>query len=208
MRGWTDLAINGSFWIGAALGAVGAVVLLDPACIDPVNTAGAPAFLIGALLALVIFFMRLWLPESPRWLMTHGRVAEAERDRRRHRGGFARSRHFIRTGPWPAVSLRTRSRRLGEVSRRCDAHPHARRSWARADDRAGVFLQRDLLHLCAGADRFLRGASQKVGWYILPFAAGNVLGPLLLGRLFDTIGRRPMIAFTYAISGVLLAVAG
>src|SRR6476469_4656729 len=77
VRGWTDLVINGSFWIGAALGALAAIVLLDPAVIDPEHGWRA-AFLSGAILALIVFFMRLWLPESPRWLMTHGRAREAE----------------------------------------------------------------------------------------------------------------------------------
>src|SRR5437870_12684161 len=67
VRGWTDLCINGSFWVGAAMGALGAIVLLDPAVIDP-EYGWRLAFLIGALLALMIFFMRMWLPESPRWL--------------------------------------------------------------------------------------------------------------------------------------------
>src|SRR3989475_12092280 len=75
-RGWTDLAINGSFWIGAAIGAAGSLVLLDPNLLAP-DLGWRLAFLIGAVLGLIIFLMRLWLPESPRWLMTPGRGAEA-----------------------------------------------------------------------------------------------------------------------------------
>ena len=71
LRGWTDLLINGSFWLGAALGAGGSIVLLDPAFIDPA-IGWRLAFLIGATIGLVIVVMRLWIPESPRWLMTHG----------------------------------------------------------------------------------------------------------------------------------------
>jgi MFS family permease len=73
------------------------------------------------------------------------------------------------------------------------------------DGRAGLFLQCNLFHICTGLDRLLRRAGRSVGWYILPFAAGNFLGPLLLGRLFDTVGRKIMIGLTYAVSGVLLA---
>ena len=78
VRGWSDLVINGSFWVGAAAGALGSLVLLNPTMINP-EIGWRIAFLIGATLALVIFFMRLWLPESPRWLITHGRVQEAQR---------------------------------------------------------------------------------------------------------------------------------
>ena len=75
-RGWTDLVINGSFWIGAAMGAVAAIVLLDPALIGP-DLGWRLAYFSGAALGLVVFVMRLWIPESPRWLMIHGRPDEA-----------------------------------------------------------------------------------------------------------------------------------
>ena len=77
-RGWTDLVINGSFWIGAALGAVSAIVLLDPQVIDP-DLGWRLAFLTGAALGLIVVVMRLWIPESPRWLMIHGRPEQALR---------------------------------------------------------------------------------------------------------------------------------
>ncbi len=77
MRGHTDLVINGSFWIGAGFGALGTLVLLDPAYIAPAYGWRA-AFLIGAVLGLPIFFLRFFIPESPRWLAMHGREDEAE----------------------------------------------------------------------------------------------------------------------------------
>ena len=75
-RGWTDLVINGSFWIGAAIGAASAILLLDPAIIDP-DIGWRLAYLTGACLGLIVFVMRMWIPESPRWLMIHGRPDEA-----------------------------------------------------------------------------------------------------------------------------------
>ncbi len=205
VRGWTDLVINGSFWIGAALGAVGAIVLLDPAVIDPEH-GWRLAFLIGAVLAIVIFFMRLWIPESPRWLITHGRADEAERIVAGIEARFA---------PAPANDLprsRLRARRstpLSEVARVL-FRDHRQRTLVGLSLMASqAFLYNAIFFTYALILTDFYGIpSANVGWYLLPFAAGNFLGPLLLGRLFDTIGRRPMIAFTYIVSGLLLAGAG
>ena len=205
-RGWTDLLINGSFWIGAALGAVSAILLLDPKWID-IDLGWRLAYLTGAGLGLVVFLMRMWIPESPRWLITHGRPEEANaimRDIESSVGADAPDR------PWPKLKLRMRDHTpLREV----------------AHTLFGVYRQRSLVGLVLmTAQAFFYNAifftfalvltdfygieASQVGWYILPFAAGNFFGPLVLGRLFDTWGRRPMITLTYGVSGVLLALSG
>jgi MFS family permease len=205
VRGWTDLVINGSFWIGAALGAVGAIVLLDPAVIDPEH-GWRLAFLIGAVLATVIFVMRLWIPESPRWLITHGRADEAERIVAEIEAGFA----LAPANDLPRARLRARrSTPLSEVVRVLFLTQRQRTLVGLSLMASQAFLYNAIFFTYALILTDFYGIpSANVGWYLLPFAAGNFLGPLLLGRLFDTIGRRPMIAFTYIVSGLLLAGAG
>ena len=209
VRGWTDLVINGSFWIGAALGALGAVVLLDEAVLDP-EIGWRLAFLIGALLAVVVFFMRLWLPESPRWLMTHGRAPEAEAIVAGIEDGLRRRGHTIGTDALPRVRLRARrSTPLAEVAATLLRAQRQRTLVGLALMASQAFFYNAIFFTYALVlTEFYGIPSAQVGWYILPFAAGNVLGPILLGRFFDTLGRRPMIAFTYLMSGLLLALTG
>jgi len=206
VRGWTDLVINGSFWIGAALGALGSIVLLDPAVIDP-EYGWRLAFLIGAALASIIFFMRLWIPESPRWLMTHGRAEEAERV---IAGIEARLGVVDVPADLPRVRLRMRrSTPLAEVARTLFVLHRQRTIVGLSLMAAQAFFYNAIFFTYAlMLTDFYAIPAGHVGWYLLPFAAGNFLGPLLLGRLFDTRGRRPMIAFTYIISGLLLAASG
>ena len=115
VRGWTELVINGSYWIGAALGAAGSLVLLDPALFNPA-IGWRLAFFIGATIGLVIFVLRTWIPESPRWLITHGRQEEADAIMRSIEDRFARAGYVLAKGPFPSVKLRARARLMLEES--------------------------------------------------------------------------------------------
>jgi MFS family permease len=208
-RGHTDLVINGSFWIGAAAGAGGSIILLDPSVLPP-DLGWRAAFFIGSILGLGILLLRSWIPESPRWPMTHGRADEAhailERIEDHHR-----ARGHVIPDQEPAL-FRLTSRRFTPLREVWHTlfHAHRRRTLvglalmvAQAFFYNAIFFTYALV-----LTDFYGIAASDVGWYLLPFAAGNFLGPLLLGRLFDTVGRRPMITFTYALSGVLLALTG
>src|SRR3954470_16792289 len=208
-RGWTDLVINGSFWIGAAIGATSAIVLLDPALIGP-DLGWRLGYLTGAGLGLVVFVMRMWIPESPRWLMIHGRpeqahaiVDEIEQSARGHMQDHLRE-------ALPKVRLRMRSHTpLREVARTLLVTHRQRSVVGLVLMGAQAFFYNAIFFTFALVlTDFFGIPANHVGWYILPFAAGNFLGPLLLGRLFDTLGRRTMITLTYGVSGVLLAISG
>jgi MFS family permease len=208
LRGWTDLLINGSFWIGAALGAGGSIVLLDPAFIDP-GLGWRLAFLIGALIGLIILLMRRWIPESPRWLMTHGFANEADAVVRGIEAHFPPSARAP-AGTAARVKLRMRDHTpLGEVARALFVTYRERTFVGLSLMAAQAFFYNAIFFTYALILTDFYGIpANQVGWYILPFAAGNVLGPFLLGRLFDTIGRKVMITLTYAAAGILLAVTG
>ncbi len=202
-RGWTDLVINGSFWVGAAMGAAGSIILLDPHVIDPA-LGWRLAFLIGAAIGLVIVMMRFWIPESPRWLVTHGFAPAAEKIVR----GIEARLGCSGADEHGRVRLRTRRHTpLREVARALFVIYRRRTLVGLSLMAAQAFFYNAIFFTYALVlSDFYNTPANQVGWYILPFAAGNVLGPLLLGRLFDTVGRKIMIASTYALSGVMLAV--
>jgi MFS family permease len=213
VRGRVDLIINGSYWVGAAMGAAATLVLLDPRYI-PVWLGWRCAFAIGATLGLIVIFFRRWIPESPRWLMIHGRNHEAEQI-------VAEVEQTIMGADVAAVSVRgysdlwsTRVRTRTHTPWReiWDAivHEHRRRSFlgfvlmsTQAFFYNAIFFTYALVLM-----RFYDVPEKNVGAYLLPFALGNVLGPLLLGHLFDTIGRKQMITLTYGLAGILLAITG
>lgn len=200
-RGRTDLLVNGSFWVGAAIGALGAVVLLQPGLLPP-DMGWRAAFGIGAALGLVILYLRRFIPESPRWLMTHGRVDEAERVVRE-----IERRNGASDGSGKVARVRLVQRRVGlrDVARTLFRTYPRRSVYALVLMASQAFFYNAIFFTYALVlGRFFAIPEQDIGLYILPFAAGNFLGPLLLGRLFDTLGRKTMIGFTYAASGLLL----
>jgi MFS family permease len=216
-RGWTDLIINGSFWLGAALGAISAIVLLDPNWID-VDLGWRLAYLTGACLGLVVFVMRIWIPESPRWLIIHGHPDQANaimHDIERWVTGHTQDRSPVdsqdrRLRVWPKLKLRMRDHTpLLEVAHTLFKVYRDRSLVGLVLMIAQAFFYNAIFFTFALVlSDFYGIPADQVGWYILQFAAGNFLGPLVLGRLFDTLGRRPMIAFTYGASGILLALSG
>jgi MFS family permease len=201
-RGHTDLVVNGSFWIGAALGALATLVLLDPHLL-PNELGWRCAFGLGAVLGVIILWLRRYIPESPRWLMLHGRVAEAEQilDDIERRLEAAPRRESL-----PRLELRTRTLRLSDVARSL-LRDYPRRTAVTLVLMAtqAFFYNAIFFTYALVLGRYYGIGNDRIGLFLLPFAAGNFLGPLILGRWFDSFGRRPMIAITYAVSGLLLA---
>ncbi len=209
VRGRVDLAVNGTFWIGAALGSLSTLVLLDPHYL-PINLGWRLGFGIGAVLGLIIIFFRNAIPESPRWLMTRGHKEEAEQ--------------IVST--IEETIEQSEDKPLEPVDRSIKIRPHGPIGFAtiiqtmfnRYPSRTVLGLTMILAQafLYNGVSfafalilaKFYHIPTDRIGLYLLPFALGNFLGPLLLGPLFDTVGRRPMIAGTYAVSAVLLVLSG
>src|SRR5438105_2811557 len=209
-RGWTDLAINGTWWVGTAVGAVLTTVLLNPNLL-PVDVGWRLAFGMGAILGMAILFVRRYVPESPRWLMMHGRFDEADQVVSMIEHEIMREDR-IQSLPEPQGSMLIRPQgtvSYGKIARAMLKDYPTRSLMGFALMVGQAFLYNAIFFTYGLVlTTFYHIPASTIGLYLIPFAIGNIVGPLTLGRLFDTIGRRQMISFTYIISGVLLTITG
>lgn len=210
-RGVVDLAINGSYWLGTAFGAVLTVFLLNTAIL-PADLGWRIAFGLGAVLGLTILLVRRNVPESPRWMFIHGRDEDAE-----HLVDQIEARVEESTGEsLEAVpddkSIEVRQRRstgFGEIARTSVTRYPKRFVLGLALFIGQAFLYNAVFFTYALVlTKLLKVPADIAPWSLVPIAVGNLLGPLLLGRLFDSVGRRIMISACYIGSGVLLVVTG
>ena len=207
VRGTVDLIVNGSYWLGAAAGAALTVVLLNTS-LFAADLGWRLAFGLGAVLGLCILIVRRNVPESPRWLSIHGQDEESERIvediEKQVRDSTGEELEPVADDATITIEQRE-STGFGEIARTMLRDYRSRSTLGLALFVGQAFLYNAVFFTQALVlTTFFEVGSASVGWFIVPLAIGNFLGPLLLGRLFDVVGRKKMITFTYVASGLLL----
>jgi len=210
-RGVVDLAINGSYWLGTAFGAMLTVFLLNTAIFAPA-LGWRLAFGLGAVLGLSILLVRRNVPESPRWMFIHGLDREAEHEvddiERQVEDDVGTSLEKVADDKSIEIKQR-RSTGFGEIARVAVLKYPKRFVLGLSLFIGQAFLYNAVFFTYALVlTKLLHVPDDVAPWALVPIAAGNFLGPVLLGRLFDTVGRKVMISLSYIGSGVLLVATG
>jgi MFS family permease len=209
VRGRVDLIINGSFWLGTALGAALSVVLLNEDLFAK-DFGWRLAFGLGAILGLGILLVRRYVPESPRWMFIHGHEDEAEETVRDIESQVEESVDEPLRKPDQDITVRQRkSIGFGTIARTMVTMYPKRSALGLSLFIGQAFLYNAVFFTYALVlTSFLDVGAASVGWYLIPLALGNFAGPLILGKFFDTVGRRVMISLCYIGSGLLLILTG
>jgi len=209
-RGRVDIIVNGTYWFGALIAASAQLLLLNPNIL-PKDVGWRIGLLVGPVLGLAIWGLRRHLPESPRWQLTHGHAEEAERNVDEIEEHVRRSgRQLDDVDDVKAIEVK----RFGQVSYRQIASVMLREYPSRSVLGFTLMVTQSFLYnaiffsYASVLSHFFHIADDKIPLFFLPFAGGNLLGPIVLGHLFDTLGRRKMIAGTYLLSAAILAVSG
>lgn len=206
-RGRIDITINGSYWLGAAAGSLLTIPLLDPQLVNP-EFGWRFCFALGAILGIGVLFVRRNVPESPRWLFIHGREDEAEEIV----GGIEKRVEHEDHVSLPDVdkTLKIRQRHtigLPTIARTVFTEYPRRTVLCLGMFIGQAFLYNAFFFTFGDTLQTFLGVGQT-GWYLAAFAISNFAGALILGPLFDKVGRKIMISATYIVSGVILAIAG
>jgi MFS family permease len=205
-RGRVDIAVNGTYWAGAVIGTLGTLVFLNN--LNPAYN-WRVGFLLGPVLAFVILFVRRNLPESPRWQLMHGHADEAEAEIQRIEQEVTSRGGQLEDVPEDKAIEITPTKRRGFLAL---AWVLFRDMPRRSVLGASLMISQSFLYnaifftYTLVLSKFYGVSASSAPWYLIAFAVGNLAGPLTIGRLFDSIGRRVMISSTYILSGVLLAI--
>ncbi|WP_270886183.1 MFS transporter [Pedococcus sp. 5OH_020] len=207
-RGRVDIAVNGTYWAGALLGAFASFWLLNPEHVDK-NIGWRIAFFIGPVMGLIIIWLRRHIPESPRWMVTHGQGEEAEKIVDEIEASMeARGVTLKPVDESRAMLIKPREHiPFGDLMNVFFKKYPSRTALGLTMMITQSFLYNAIFFTYALVlQNFYHLDKSAAAIYFIPFAIGNLAGPLLLGHLFDTIGRRKMIFGTYLIAGLVLLV--